>query len=275
MSTVNYSIYQVSDSTNFLASDAIVKMATTQFAGMSSRVEKIPNVKTKQEAKDIVQVAAAHKPCIVVFSTPDPEVKQAFLEQGELLDVECLDIFSPIVNAFSRALDTEPVYREKCLWQLDGEYYRKIKAVEFAINNDDGKSVQALQKADVVLIGVSRTSKTPLSIYLAYHNYFVVNIPLISTSEVPKHLYQLSSRKVVGLTISPGRLNQIRSERNTNMGVNAGSHYSDMNYIIEELEFADRVMKKIGCPVIDVSNKAVEETAEVIMKLIKHNHNYD
>ena len=141
---------------------------------------------------------------------------------------------------------------------MNDEYFNKIHTIEFVINNDDGKSLSALQKADIVLIGISRTSKTPLSIHLAYHNFFVANILLVSEATVPKHLFELSSKKIIGLTISPYRLNEIRTERNAYMGVLGNTSYSSLINIIEELEFACKVMKKIDCPVIDVSNMAVE-----------------
>lgn len=273
MKTHTYTIYVASDSTNFLASDAIVKMGTVQFADRAHEVVKIPNVETAEKAMEIVQTAKQNEPSIVIFSSPQEEVQNAFVQTGANLRVECLDILSPVVKAFGNALGTSPVYQEGYIWQLDNEYFNKIKAVEFAINNDDGKSFDSFQKADLVLIGVSRTSKTPLSIYLAYQNYLVVNIPLISESNIPKHLFEISSKKVIGLTINPNRLNQIRTERNTTMGIARESEYSDMNHIINELEFADSIMKRIGCPIIDVSNKAVEETAEIIMKLTKLKNN--
>ena len=266
-----YTIYVASDSTNFLTSDAIVKMGTTLFADRTHEVIKISNVKTVGQALVIVQTAKKKEPSIVIFSTPQEEVRQAFVHIGEKLGIECLDILSPVVEAFTNALNVPPIYKEGYTRKLNTEYFKKIKAIEFAINNDDGKKLGSLQKADIVLIGVSRTSKTPLSIYLAYQNYMVVNIPLISELKIPNHLFEISSKKVIGLTINPTRLNQIRTERNSSMGVEAETQYSDMNHIIKELEFADDIMKKIGCPIIDVSNKAVEETAEIIMKLIKTN----
>lgn len=206
---------------------------------------------------------------VVVFVTTLIEVRDTLVLKCLDHNIACVDLLAPYIKAIAHTVKTSPVYHAGYQWQLDDSYFRRINALEFAINNDDGKSVKALDMADVVLIGVSRTSKTPLSIYLAYHNYLVVNIPLMMACEVPEHLFQISSRKVIGLTIKAMHLNEIRAERNEAMGVNAINSYSDLNTIIEELEFADSIMKKIGCPVLDVSNHAIEETAQKIMELIK------
>lgn len=264
-----YNIYIVSDSLSFLEPESITRLAASYFADSDYHITKFPNVKTAEKAQGIVLLAKENQPALIVFSTLLFEVRDTLIMKSLELQVECQDLLSPVVKSLGKVLKTTPVYQAGYSWQLNDEYFRKIHAIEFAINNDDGKSLSSLKKADIVLIGVSRTSKTPLSIYLAYHSYLVVNIPLISVASVPKHLFEISSKKVIGLTINANRLNHIRSERNTTMGVDAESSYSDLNNIISELEYAEDIMKKVGCPIIDVSNNAVEETAEQIMKLIK------
>ena len=263
-------IYIPSDSLGFLSIENLARTAIAQFSNDEYRMIKEPNVKTPEKATDIVKSAKSNEPSVVVFSPSFVNVRDAFIMSSLKFRVDCLDALSPLIRCFGNALKTPPIYQSKHSWVLDEDYYQKIHAIEFAINNDDGKSLDSLQKADIVLIGVSRTSKTPLSIYLSYHNLLVVNIPLVSEANVPKNLFKISSKKVIGLTISPNRLNQIRTERNSTMGVVGESSYSDMNHIIHELEFADQLMKKLGCPIIDVSNRAVEETAEIIMNLAKY-----
>ncbi len=265
----HYTIYLASDSLSFLEPESITRLAASHFADHPYDIVKFANVKTSQKALEVVMLAKQNSPALLVFSTVLIEVRDTFVLKCLEQQVECIDLLSPLVKSMGKVLKTTPVYQLNYSWQLNDEYFRRIHAIEFAINNDDGKSLSALQKADVVLIGVSRTSKTPLSIYLSYHSYLVVNIPLVAEESVPKHLFEISSRKVIGLTIHPNRLNHIRSERNTTMGVGPDSSYSDLGRIIDELEFAENIMKRIGCPIIDVSNNAVEETAEQIMKLIK------
>ncbi|WP_020530431.1 pyruvate, water dikinase regulatory protein [Flexithrix dorotheae] len=267
-------IYVVSDSLSFLAPESIIRLASSHFKGCNFEMVKIPNVKTSAKALEVVNLARENKNSLIVFSSILVEVRDVFIIKGLDYNIECIDILSPAVKALGKAFKVSPVYQPFQSWELNDDYFRRIQAIEFAINNDDGKSLSALQKADIILIGVSRTSKTPLSIYLAYHNYFVVNIPLVSVANVPKYLFEVSSKKVIGLTIHPERLNEIREERNTAMGLYTDNTYADLNTIIEELEFAQSIMKKVGCPIIDITNKAVEETAEIIMKLVKVKSNY-
>lgn len=262
-------IYITSDSPSFLSMENLVRTAVAQFTNDDCRMIKESNVKTPEKASEIVKSAKSNEPSVVVFSTVIVSVRDAFIRSGLKFSVDCLDVLSPLIRSFGNALKTPPIYQPKHSWELDEDYFQKIRAIEFAISNDDGKKLDSLQKADIILIGVSRTSKTPLSIYLSYHNYLVVNIPLVSEANVPKNFFKISSKKIIGLTISPNRLNQIRTERNSTMGVLGDSSYSDMNHIIDELEFADQLMKKLGCPIIDVSNRAVEETAEIIMNHVK------
>lgn len=263
-------IYIISDSLSFLSLENLARTAIAQFSNVEYRMIKKPNVKTPGKATEIVKMAKSNEPSVIIFSTSIVNVRDAFIMSGLKYRMDCVDALSPLIRCFVNALKTPPIYQPKHSLELNEDYYQKIHAIEFAINNDDGKSLNSLQKADIVLIGVSRTSKTPLSIYLAYHNLLVVNIPLVSVANVPKNLFKISSKKIVGLTISPNRLNQIRTERNSTMGVVGDSSYSDMNNIINELEFADQLMKKLSCPIIDVSNRAVEETAEIIMNLAKY-----
>ncbi|GGZ37563.1 phosphoenolpyruvate synthase regulatory protein [Echinicola pacifica] len=262
-----YTIYIASDSMSFLGLESLVKLAASRFTEREYEVVKIPNVMSAAKALETVLEAKDNQPSIVVFNTSLIEVRDAFIMNGLKYRVQFLDVLAPMVKALGNVLKMPPVYQPSYSWQLDEKYFEKINAIEFAINNDDGRSLASLQKADIVLIGVSRTSKTPLSIYLAYHNYLVVNIPLVSVHSIPAHIFKISPKKIIGLTIHPDRLSQIRTERNTNMGVAGDSAYADMHQILEELELADSLMKKLGCPIIDVSNKAVEETAEIIMKL--------
>ncbi|AWW32743.1 kinase/pyrophosphorylase [Echinicola strongylocentroti] len=264
-----YTIYLASDSLSFLEPESVTRLAASHFADHSYDIVKFANVRTSEKAQEIVTLAKQTPPSLLVFSTVLIDVRDTFIMKCLEQQVECIDLLSPFVKSLGKVLKTAPVHQLNYSWKLNDEYFRRIHAIEFAINNDDGKSLSALQKADIILIGVSRTSKTPLSIYLSYHSYLVVNIPLVGEESIPKHLYDIPRRKIIGLTIHPNRLNHIRSERNMVMGVGAESSYSDLGHIIDELEFAEGIMKRIGCPIIDVSNNAVEETAEEIMKIIK------
>lgn len=157
---------------------------------------------------------------------------------------------------------------------LSEEYFQRVEAVEFAVKYDDGRDAQGIIKADIVLIGVSRTSKTPLSMYLAHKKYKVANVPLIPELPPPDELFTVSKHKVFGLTIDPQYLHVIRKERLKYLGLKADANYADNERIHQELQYASQIMSTIGCLVIDVSNKAVEETAKIIMdELVRKNTN--
>ncbi len=149
---------------------------------------------------------------------------------------------------------------------MDDHYFRKIEAVEFAVRYDDGKDARGLLHAQVVLVGVSRTSKTPLSIYLAHKGIRTANYPLTPEVQPPEELFAPAERLIVGLTMKPERLLKIRTERLRALGLPVEAHYASLDRIETELRFADGLMARLGCPVIDVTEKAIEETAGLIME---------
>ncbi len=152
--------------------------------------------------------------------------------------------------------------------KMGAEYFKRIDALEFAVKYDDGKDINGLKEADVIILGVSRTSKTPLSLYLANRNIKVMNVPIIQDLILPEQLYEVK-RKVIGLTNSVKQLNKLREERLKTLGVSGNSDYTDEIQIFEELEYALEIMEKLGCPIIDVQNKAIEETAELIIGIMR------
>ena len=153
---------------------------------------------------------------------------------------------------------------------MDESYFRRIAAIEFAVKYDDGKEPnKGILEAELVLIGISRTSKTPLSMYLANRNIKVANVPLVPEIPIPKEVYEIDPRKIIGLTNSPEVLNQVRTTRLKALGLSSSANYAKFDRILEELDYAEKVMKKIGCPVINVSDKAIEETASDILDIMK------
>ena len=186
-----------------------------------------------------------------------------------------MDLLTPVVDSIASVTGETPLEETGMLRKLNDRYFKRVESVEFAVKYDDGKDPRGVLKADLVIIGVSRTSKTPLSMYLANKNIKVANIPLVPEAKVPQELFQIPSKKIVGLTNTPEKLNEIRTERLRALGLstaNSGENkYANMERILEEIDFAESLMKKIGCPIINVSNKAIEETAEKIITYLKRN----
>jgi regulator of PEP synthase PpsR (kinase-PPPase family) len=198
-----------------------------------------------------------------------PEMRQYILEEAKQHRVPVIDLLGPLVDQMELLLNTTPKYQPGLIHRLDDEYFRKVEAVEFAVKYDDGRDPRGLLRADVVLIGVSRTSKTPLSMYLAHKGLKVANVPLVPEVEPPEELFLIPSNRCIGLVIDPEQLNLIRSERLKALGLTTGANYASMNRILEELDYAEKVIRKLGCPRINVTNKAVEETANIILEILK------
>ena len=155
----------------------------------------------------------------------------------------------------------------RLLHSITDDYFRRIEAVEFAVKNDDGAEPRNLPKADLVLVGISRTSKTPLSMYLGYLGYKTANVPIVKGIDPPPELYRIDGSKIVGLTIDAERLAEIRTARARNMGAGK-KQYAELLQIYEELEHAESVHRRLGCPVIEVSELSIEETAHRVVRIV-------
>jgi [pyruvate, water dikinase]-phosphate phosphotransferase / [pyruvate, water dikinase] kinase len=179
------------------------------------------------------------------------------------------DIIGPMISKMEHAFQKTPKNEPGLVHKLDEDYFKKIEAIEFAVKYDDGRDPRGILKADIILVGVSRTSKTPLSQYLAHKRLKVANVPIVPEVEPPEELFLVPQEKCFGLKITPNKLNDIRRERLKALGLDDHANYANMNRIKNELEYFEKVISRIGCTVIDVSNKAVEETANVILGHIK------
>jgi regulator of PEP synthase PpsR (kinase-PPPase family) len=260
-------VYVASDSVGETA-EYVVRAAASQFNGGRVEIRRVSFVEDREAIREVVE-AAHQSDGIIAFTLVLPELRETMITEAERLGVLAVDIMGPMMEAFMKKHGKPPKLLPGLVHQLDDEYFRRVEAIEFAVKYDDGRDPRGLLKADVVLIGVSRTSKTPLSMYLAHKRYKVANVPLVPEVEPPEELFQLPTRRIVGLTISPDELNKIRTERLKAMGLGAHANYADYNRILLELDFAEKIMKRIGCPVIDVSYKAVEETASIILDIIR------
>jgi regulator of PEP synthase PpsR (kinase-PPPase family) len=261
-----YKIFVLSDSIGETA-EMVTRATVEQFKGFSYEIIKYSYVNNEEQVMDIMDEAKKFN-SIIVFTTVLHNLRDKLAQECEKADICYIDVMKPLLDIFSQALGRQPELEPGIIHRLDEKYFRKVEAVEFAVKYDDGKDPRGIKKADIVLIGVSRTSKTPLSMYLAHRNIKVANVPLVPEVPVPKELSEIDPSKIIGLTTDPVKLNEIRIERLKALGLKNTANYADVNRILEELEYADGVMKKIGCPVIDVASKAVEETANIIIDII-------
>ena len=186
-----------------------------------------------------------------------------------------LDVLTPAVDEVARRTGVVPSREPGALHSLNKNYFKRIKAMEFAVKYDDGKDPRGFLEADIVLLGVSRTSKTPLSLFLANKNLKVANLPLVPQAHIPKQLFEIDPKKIVGLTNDPDILNSIRKERMITYGLNPDTAYSDIDKIREELAFANDLYQKLGCVIINVASLSIEETAAMILQALDlEDHSY-
>lgn len=258
-------VYVVSDSVGETA-ELVVKATASQFNGQKIDIHRISYVEDKETIREIVY-AARENQALIAFTLVIPEIKQYLMEIAVAQEVDTVDILGPMILKMEDHFHKEPRYEPGLVRQLDENYFRRVEAVEFAVKYDDGRDPRGIIRADIVLIGVSRTSKTPLSQYLANKRLKVANVPIVPEVEPPEELSQVSADKCIGLRASPEKLNHIRRERLKALGLDAEAHYAKKHRISEELSYFDKIVDQLNCEVIDVSRKAIEETANIISNI--------
>lgn len=260
-------VYIVSDSIGDTA-EFVVKAVASQFDSGNVVLKRIPFVDDKKQIREVFKEATGCN-SIIAYTLVVPELRRAMEEETAKHDILTADILGSLMEAYSKVTCKEPYLEPGRVRRLDEQYFRRVAAVEFAVKHDDGKDPRGLLNAEVVLIGISRTSKTPLSMYLAHQGVMVANLPLVPEVELPEELFWIAPQKIIGLIINPEQLREIRQERLKSLGLGDDADYVNMERIEEELTYARRLMKKLGCTVFDVSNKAVEEVANRIIQTIK------
>ncbi|MGE4342736.1 MAG: pyruvate, water dikinase regulatory protein [Geoalkalibacter sp.] len=259
-------IFLLSDATGETA-EKTVAAALTQFRGKDARVRRISNVRTKHQVYEALDEALKNQ-ALVVYTIVNRELAQIVHDECDSLGLPGIDLITPLLMRLSEFFGVSPKEMPGLLHGVNEGYFSRIDAVEFAVKHDDGQETRNLYKADIVLVGVSRTSKTPLSIYLAHKGWKVANVPLVADIDPPEELFSLDPRRVAGLIIDPQRLMELRASRLRNMGQFSRGTYTDYENIQQEIRQAKRFFRKQRWALIDVTGKAVEETAnEVLVKL--------
>ncbi|MDE0563539.1 MULTISPECIES: pyruvate, water dikinase regulatory protein [unclassified Exiguobacterium] len=262
--TTKQLVFVVSDSVGETC-ELVVRAASIQFHENAIETLRIPFVEDEQTIIDVVTQAKAQH-AIIAFTLVNEEHRALLMKLGEEHQVKTVDLLGDLLDVLAGQLKEAPREKPGLIYRLDDDYFRKIEAMEFAVKYDDGRDPRGLKKADIVLVGVSRTSKTPLSQYLALKRYKVANVPLVPESRPPEELFDLPAERCVGLIISPEKLISIRMERLKSLGLKPEADYAQLERINRELEYARGIYERIGCDVIDVTNKAVEETAGIILR---------
>ncbi len=265
----NIIIYVLSDSIGETG-EQLTKAAISQFNSGKYQIKRFPFITSKEQITEVFK-NIKEEPIVIVYTLVVEDLKDFIIEKGLEFDVPTVDLLTPALQAMEEVLGFKPKGESGLIRKLDENYFKKVEAVEFAVKYDDGKDPRGIKKADIVLVGISRTSKTPLSMYLAHKNYKVANIPLVPEVPAPLELFEKQRKRVIGLVADPYKLNEIRQERLKALGLSFSANYANVSRINDELEYSREIMKRLGCLVIDVSNKAIEETAGMIINYMRKN----
>ncbi|MCD1146871.1 kinase/pyrophosphorylase [Peptoniphilus sp. KCTC 25270] len=257
-------IYVISDSIGETG-ELIAKASVRQFETENYEIRRFPYHNSIEHIGPLLEEAAKLPKALIVYTNVDMETRE-FIERKKLeLNLHVVDVMGHPMKEIESILQYPPKREPGLIRRLDENYFKKVEAIEFAVKYDDGKDPRGVIKADICLVGVSRTSKTPLSMYLAHKNYKVANIPLVPEVPVPPEVYKKNRNQVFGLVANSSKLYTIREERLKAMGLNSTAKYANVDRIKDEVNYSKEIMKDIGCVMIDVSNKAIEETAEIII----------
>jgi regulator of PEP synthase PpsR (kinase-PPPase family) len=257
-------LHVVSDATGETAARLVLALAA-QFPGQDFEEIRHPRVESLADLRLAIERMKG-RPAVVVYTLVDPEMREEMRRLCRRAKLHYCDLLGHPIDAIARVSGMTAQMTPGARPPLNEQYFKRISAIEFAVKFDDGVGA-GLHEADIVLVGVSRTSKTPLSIYLGYMGYKAANVPIVKGIEPPADLFRIDRAKIVGLTIDAARLAEIRSERAKLM--QGGGRYAELNAVYEELDYASAVHRRIGCPVLEVTEASIEETAHRIIRLVQ------
>lgn len=249
--------------------EVVARAALSQFDILveERNITRHAHLMTKEDINKFIKSIQLNN-VVVLFTFVKPELTEYMIKTLKQFNIPYVDVMTPVIDILTQKLEKRPLYEPGRVHKLDADYFKKIEAIEFAVRYDDGRDPSGLRYADIVLIGVSRTSKTPLSQFLAYRGYKVVNIALVPEVDLPDELFKIDSHKCIGLEIDPSSLFEIRKSRLEQLGLLENAKYGQNERIVEELEYFHQTVKKIGCRTINVTNKAIEETASEIIRIM-------
>tara|TARA_X000000368_G_C22990786_1_gene694244 strand:- start:356 stop:1177 length:822 start_codon:yes stop_codon:yes gene_type:complete len=262
-----YNVYLISDSTGETL-DRIFMSLKSQFQNFEYEKKEFVFVRTEQQVDKIIKECEEMKNSIILYTVVETKLAKYLSNKSQEKNIPCFNILGNLILTFSKLLNQKASHKPSAQHVLDDDYYKRIDAIQFTMSHDDGKKTEDIDLADVILLGVSRTGKTPTSIYLANRGFKTMNIPLVMEQEIPNKLKNNSSNLcVVGLFADPGRLSDIRRNRVNIMKETKISTYTNPDHIKKEIEDSKKLFKNNNWPTIDVTRKSIEETAASIIKI--------
>ena len=263
-------IFMVSDSTGETV-ERMTQAALSQFTHPGTIISAHRHIRNKNQLKDIIERAKTENG-LILYTLVSEDIRKNLFNETAKYGIPSVDLMGPLLSAMAVFLHTAPQALPGLLHRVDTEYFRRIEAVQFTVKHDDGQNLTTIDKADIVLVGASRTAKTPLSMYLAHYGFNVANIPIILNFPLPKDLFLIEPSQVIGLLIDPERLIEIRQARMRKLKQRIPG-YADFGVVSQELKYCKEIYNQNkGWHIIDVTGRAVEEVASDILSIINKNN---
>lgn len=260
-------IYIISDGTGETAA-TIIRAALVQYQKPDIQIVRCKNVRTEAQAESLIEECFERRG-MVIYTVASPQMRNKIKELATFKGLLSFDLLGPLLETLDQYFGVTSGSRVNILRNTDEMYFKRIEAIEYTVKHDDGKCLNDLDKADIILVGISRTSKTPLSIFLSHKGWKVANVPLVPGSPVPEELFKVDQKRVVGLIIDMESLQRIRKNRLEKFGQDTGGEYASLSQISKEIEFAEALYKQNRrWPVFNVTERALEETASEIVRVI-------
>lgn len=262
-----YTIYILSDSTGETAA-TMIRAALVQYSSTDINIIRCKNIRTEVQAETVIEECFEQRG-MLVYTIASEGLRTKIREFASGKGLLHFDLLGPLLSTLNTFFGEHSEDQVGALRTVDERYFKRIEAIEYTVKHDDGKTFAELDKADIILVGISRTSKTPLSIFLSHKGWKVANVPLVLDTPLPEELFKIDQRRIVGLIIDMESLQRIRKNRLEKFGQDPGGSYASMNNISKEIEFAERIFKQNRrWPVFNVTERALEETASEIVRII-------
>lgn len=247
----------------------MTRAALIQFPESEVNLVRYKNIRTEHQVESLVEEAFEAR-AMIIYTMVAPKLRQQLRERCQEKALSAFDLLGPLLGELSSFLEVpNDSHQVGALRAVDERYFKRIEAIEYTVKHDDGKELKDLDKADIILLGISRTSKTPLSIFLSHKGWKVANIPLVLNQPIPEELFKVDQRKIIGLIIDIPRLQKIRRNRLEKFGTDPGGEYASLTYIENELAYAEELFRKNRrWPVFNVTERALEETASEITRIV-------
>lgn len=262
------SVYIISDSTGETA-ETFIKSVITHFPKVDIKLNRKSNIDTKAKIDEIIEKMPENS--VIVQTIAEKKLEEYAKNKAQEENIKVIDILGPALSIFEQLTGQKALREKKLTRRLSDDYFSMIESIEFAVKYDDGQDKRGLKDADIVLLGVSRTSKTPVTMLLATKGYRVFNLPLVPEIRLPEEIFEIDHKRIIGLTIDPDKLSVIREDRSKGLGINAKSGYFEKDRINRELRYANGIFEDLDCKVIDVSLNTIEQTATEVLAYYKKN----